>query len=263
MLPLNKSIKTLLAAILISGAATSIHADEKMFGYSYQADSILPKGRVETAQWATLRSGKNQGQYARWDIRHEVEYGITDTFTGALYLNFTNEFSDGVTSVDNGNRMKFDGLSVELKQMMLSPYKNPIGVLLYLEPTYSGKEFELEGKVVLESIIDEKWHIVTNLVAEQEWEYSASGTTHSSVFKITGGAAYPLDPTLSVGIEGKSTTKYNGFYSSAQSTTLFLGPNIHFGTDKFQITATLLKQITNVMDSAESVEARVITGIYF
>jgi hypothetical protein len=256
-------IRIALASALFILAATGIYADERMFAYSYQADSVLPKGKVETEQWATLRSGKGSGQYARWDIRHEIEYGFTDTFTGGLYLNFTNKFADGVANISDTNGTYFDGMSLELKQMMLSPYKNPIGVLLYVEPTYSGKEFELEGKLVLESIVDEKWHFVTNLVTEQEWEYSSTGTTHESAFKITGGAAYQLNPTLSVGFEGKITTKYSGFYSSAESTTLFVGPNIHFGDGKFNITAAVLTQLTSVYTSAESLEARVITGINF
>lgn len=259
----NIAIKTACVFVLVILAATCSHADEKMFAYSYQADSVLQKGSVETEYWATLRSGKNSGKYARWDIRQEIEYGITDTFTGALYLNFTSEFSDGVANVDNGNGMSFDGLALELKQMILSPHKNPVGLLLYMEPKYSGNEFELEGKVVLESIFDNKWHVVMNLVSEQGWEYSATETTHGSAFGISGGAAYQVDPTLSIGLEGKSKTEYTGFYSSPQSTTLFLGPNIHFGTDKFQITAAFLKQLTNVMDSAEAYEARVIAGIYF
>jgi hypothetical protein len=257
-------VKTLLACTLVALATTAIHADERLFAYSYQADSILPKGKVEVEQWATLRSGKDTGRYTRWDLRHEVEYGFTDTFTGAMYINTTSTYSDAVDGVsDSGNSVKFDGISFELKQMMLSPYKNPIGVMLYLEPTFSGSEFELEGKLILEHIQDEKVHYVLNLVSEQEWEYSATETEHNSAFKISGGVAYQLDPNFSIGLEGKCATKFSGFYSNANSTAIFVGPNIHYGSDKFQFTAAILKQVTNVLDSAESLEARIITGVYF
>jgi len=259
----HTSIRTVLAAGLLALITTGINADEKLFAYSYQADSILPKGTVEFEQWATLRSGKDTGQFARWDIRHEIEYGFTDTFTGAIYLNSSNIYSNGVSNTDNNNGTQFDGVSLELKQMILSPHKNPIGILVYAEPKYSGNELELEGKLVFESILKDNWHFVTNLVIEKEWEYTATSTEHSSAFEITGGVSMQLDPTLAIGIEGKSTTTYDGFFSSAKSTAIFLGPNIHFGTDKFQITAAILKQLTNVYTSAESLEARVITGVFF
>lgn len=254
-------VKMLCASAFIIAAASLIHADERIFAYSYQADSVLPKGAFEIENWATMRAGKDSGHFVAWDTRYELEYGFTETFTGALYFNSMNILADGVETLNNMNSTRFAGISIEMKNMFLSPYTNPVGVLGYFEQTYTGTEIELEGKLVLETIVDRNWHIATNLIVEQEWESTSISTQHTSVFEVTGGVGYRLDPTLSLGIEGRVRTAYTNFYETATSTAVFLGPSIHFGNEKFQITAAVLKQLTNVYQGAESMEARVITGI--
>jgi hypothetical protein len=86
---------SLCAAVLAGIAApASTYADERFFTYSYEATSVLPKGGIEFEQWITYRGQKEVGIYARWDFREEIEYGVTDRYTTALYLNFRNTRSD-------------------------------------------------------------------------------------------------------------------------------------------------------------------------
>lgn len=255
--------KMMIMGGIVLACVGRIQADERQFAYSYQADSVLPQDRVEYEQWATLRSGKDTGKYARWDLRQEIEYGFTDTFTAALYINSSNTYSDGVTGIDNINASRFDGVSVELKQMLQSPYKNPIGALVYFETRMSGSQLELEEKLVLEHIHDEKWDFVTNIVVAQEWNYYATSTEMETELQLTGGVSYRLTPKVSIGLEGYTKTTYSDFFGAANTTAVFLGPNIHYGSGNFQLTAAVLKQLTNVYDGFESIESRVIAGIYF
>src|SRR5262245_5947617 len=98
----NLTRKTILAPSLCAAvlAGTGVihpdfaRADERFFTYSYEASSVLPKGGVEFEQWVTYRGGKEDGVFAAWDLREELEFGITDRYTTSLYLNFRSTHSD-------------------------------------------------------------------------------------------------------------------------------------------------------------------------
>lgn len=256
--------KICLAGLFCLALSTpGLHADERHFAYSYEADSVLPKGKVEFEQWATLRSGKENGVYSRWDLRHELEYGFTDTLTGALYINTNSTYTNGVSGYENTNSMSFYGLSAEIKKMILSPHLNPVGVLLYFEPGYSGKEFELEGKLVLQHIHNEKWNFAANIISEVEWEYEAEETEQESVLGLNAGVSYQATPKVSFGLETKIESLFEGFYSEQETTLAYLGPNIHYGNDKIQLTAALLKQLTDNKVEGENIEFRLIAGVFF
>ncbi len=261
MLLKNIGYISAISTALLMAFGSPIKADERLFAFSHQADSILPKGSIEIEQWVTARSGKDTGRYTGWDLRHEIEYGFTDTLTGAIYINTGAVYADGV-STGVGNRFGFDGISLELKQMLASPYRNPVGMLVYFEPTFSGSELELEGKLVFEHIQNKTTHYVLNIVTEQEWEYTSTSTEHNSAVVLSGGIAQKLDPNLSIGLEAKSVSRFSGFYGNAQSTAIFLGPNARYGIDKIQIVGGIMKQLTDIYTTAEAWEARMIVGIF-
>jgi hypothetical protein len=66
------------------------HADERRFTYTYEPET-LPAGVFEVENWVTLGSGRSaavgQKNYQRWDLRQELEYGVTDWYSASLYLN--------------------------------------------------------------------------------------------------------------------------------------------------------------------------------
>src|SRR2546423_8712600 len=82
------------AAVLLTASAA--RGDERLFGYIQEAE-VLPKGGREIEQWLTHRRGRTDGVLAAWDLRGELEYGITDRATVAGYLNFTRTPSEGVS----------------------------------------------------------------------------------------------------------------------------------------------------------------------
>jgi hypothetical protein len=75
---------------MISLFAIEVFADERRFTYVYEPET-LPEGALEFENWVTLRSqrSKNVGKdnFNRWELRQELEYGVTDNYTLALYLN--------------------------------------------------------------------------------------------------------------------------------------------------------------------------------
>jgi hypothetical protein len=82
----------------------SAAADERRFTYVYEPET-LPQGVFEIENWVTLGAGRGQsaGQdnYTRWDLRQELEYGVTDWYAAVLYLNESGESYRGPVSGAN------------------------------------------------------------------------------------------------------------------------------------------------------------------
>lgn len=255
-------------ALLLSSINAS-RADERFFTYSYDAD-VIPKGAWEFEQWITHRRGKSGETFSRWDFREEVEYGITDNLSTALYLNFRNTYSDdGVTS---GNEFEFKGLSSEWKYRLLNPNTDPIGLALYFEPTYNGTEVELEEKLILSKNFGEKWQAAFNVGLEQEWEFEHNETKRESVLEFTGGISYKLTPHWALGLEARNHRVFEGVdYGDKIASAWFAGPALHYGSSKWWATLTVLPQLQgspNTSDGRElrehtKIEARLIVGINF
>jgi hypothetical protein len=57
-----------------------------IFAWTYTTD-LLPKGKWEIEHWTTARLQKENGTYNAVDFREEFEFGVTENFQAALYLN--------------------------------------------------------------------------------------------------------------------------------------------------------------------------------
>lgn len=249
------------------GGSLEAAADARHFAYSYEADSILEQGHWEFEQWVTHRNGRATGIFRAFDLREEVEYGLLERLTTALYLNFQDVHSEGVVGVADRDAMEFKGVSSEWKYMLSSPNLHPLGLLLYFEPTYEGEELELEGKVVLQHNFGERWVWVVNATAEPEWEFLAGGTAKELALEFTSGLAYKLHPHWSTGLEVRNHHTFADF-SDHEPSPLFVGPNLHWETARGWATFIILPQIPGmagdrVLDQHEKVEARLIAGVLF
>ena len=112
-------------------------ATERLFSYTYEPET-MPQGALEFEEWTTLRAIRNnhvgKNHYTRWDLKQELEYGVTDTYMVALYLNEKAEYFRNPVTFAKTNTFEFDGVSVENKWMVLNPATSPVGLSLYLEP---------------------------------------------------------------------------------------------------------------------------------
>src|SRR5438045_9663440 len=86
MLDIRRMRISLASAAIFALLISLAQADESPFAFTYTTD-ILPKGRWEFEQWATGKWEKEAGMYNVITMREEVEYGVTNNFQLAFYLN--------------------------------------------------------------------------------------------------------------------------------------------------------------------------------
>jgi len=225
---------------------TTARADNRRFTYTYEPE-VLPAGAMEFEQWVTLRTQRTgggdvkQGNFNKWEIREELEYGVTDKYSVSLYLNSAAEsFRDYSQSpaVDTSN-FEFNGISFENRYMLLNPADHAVGLTLYLEPRYSGSEAEIEEKIILgQRIGDWKWAV--NFVHATE----RKDNLHSikGELEVDLGIARDLNPRWSVGLELRNHNEVPD-YSEWENTALFLGPSVSYRQETWWATLTVMPQI--------------------
>jgi hypothetical protein len=148
--------RVIIGLLAIGLCLAVARADEKRFTYTYEPE-LLPKGGMEFEQWITLRTQKTAGgevqqdNYNLWEIREELEYGVTDNYSLSMYLNFAAESFRDVSQHPPVNHSKFDfaGVSLENRYLVLNPANHVVGLTLYLEPRFSGDQAEIEAKIIL------------------------------------------------------------------------------------------------------------------
>lgn len=266
-----KTARAVLVALAAAALGAPAGADERKFTYSSEAKT-LPRGGVEFEQWATLRTGKEDGDFVRIDIREELEVGITDRLTTALYLNLEYLNSDGVTGIEDETEFEFESVSSEWKYR-LTDAASPVGLLLYGEAGAGEHEQELEVKFV-GSADAGAWSFAYNLILEleREEEEDPSGETEwerESEIAHSFGVSVRVAPGFNLGFEGVARLLMEGTFSETESHAYFVGPNVHVATREWWATLTFLKQVDIMensgleLDDLEKYEVRLIFGIHF
>ena len=257
--------------LLIAGFwLTPAQADERSFTYVYEAN-VLPQGEAEFEQWITNQNGKEDGDYSQWNFRTELEYGVTERYMTALYLNLNSTRSDGVTGIDEeGGSLKFKGFSWENIYQILNPNLDPVGLAAYIEYTSDGLDQELESKILLSKPLG-NWILALNGVYEAEWEREDGKTEREGTLEFVGGASYKVTPNWSIGVEARNKSAYpDGLNLSGQEyNCTSVGPNVHYDSSKWWATLTILPQVWGNGDGAqgsrqlvheESMEVRLLVG---
>jgi hypothetical protein len=293
-------IGTVAAAVawaLVLGVAA--HADENYFGYSYGTET-LPKGRWELYNWLSWRHDKGGGDYDALDLKQEIEYGITDRFQASLYLNEAyhaihdsapfEEGEDGERESEFPNRHEFafQGVQTSFKYAFLSPYKDPLGLAVYVEPGYSridkvkgehADEWELETKLLLQkNLLDDQLIAVFNATPEFELKKirGEHDTEAELELEFTGGLIYRIAPKWFAGIEARYHSDYPNFDDewTRENWAMYVGPVLHYATERWWATLTVLPQVYGKpqveersrqleLDDHERLEVRLKTGFNF
>ncbi|HJS85417.1 MAG TPA: DUF6662 family protein [Acetobacteraceae bacterium] len=269
------SAPTALALIVGGGSVAlpaAVRADEPLFGYTYTTD-LLPRGKWELEQWATTGLGQSRGDYKLLGLREEVEYGLTNNFQVALYANWFHVSANrnGVEGATGGpgvpesadparpySSTRFDSVSFESIWRLLSPYKDPIGLALYLEPTIGPGVKELEGKLILQkNFMDDRLVWAANLTVEPEWERQPgnpfvdpfdpefhSRLEKATVLEFTTGLSYRFAPSWFAGLEFRNHNEFSGIgFAHPEHSAFFLGPNVHYAAERFWATLAVLPQL--------------------
>jgi hypothetical protein len=273
--------KFALVAVTLSFAVPTF-AGESPFGYVYTTDTH-PRGEREFEQWLTRRHGQSRGDYDLWQARTEFEYGITDRLQTALYLNYDHvsafhNRADGTTgpgafvpdSVDPDARYRrtfFQSFSNEWIYRVLSPYKDPIGLALYIEPTWGPDERELETKLILQkNFLEDRLVWAANLTAAAEKERFHGDWENEGELEFTTGLAYQVAPGWHAGLEYRHHRGYEGRGFSAAKRVYavnFIGPSVHYASRKWWLTATFLSQIANAKAYNDEAREDLIGGRFY
>jgi len=269
-------------AAILSAAATAF-AGESPFGYVYTTDTH-PRGTREIEQWLTRRHDQSRGDYDLWQGRTEFEYGVTDRLQTALYLNYASVSAwhnrpDGTTGpgafvpdrVEPDARYSktfFQSVSNEWIYRVLSPYKDPIGLALYIEPTWGPHERELETKLILhKNFFDDRLVWAANLTAAAESErFHSDDWEREGELEFTTGLAYQFAPRWHAGLEYRHHRGYEGRgFSSGKRVYAanFAGPSMHYATQKWWLTLTYLRQLANAKAYTDGAREDIIDGRFY
>jgi hypothetical protein len=261
----------LMGLFYISAAGAAL-ANQRLFTYSYEPET-MPQGAREFEQHVTLRTPRTaavgKDDYVRWDIREELEYGITDHWTLGLYLNLKDERFRNSAGAKK-HEFEFNGVSIENRWMIANPVNHPVGLALYLEPTFAEDETKLEEKIILgRRQGDWKWAL--NVSHETEWE---DGRTEGEI-EVTFGAARPLNKRWSLGVEFRNQNAIEE-YEEWERSVFFLGPVVSYRRENWWAALTVLGQVYGKdhgtdkdgksslsLKDNETVNARLIIGIDF
>ena len=249
-------------------------ADERRFTYVYEPET-LPAGAMEFENWVTLRAGRGAGvgqeNFNRWDLRQELEYGVTDRYTLAIYMNEKSESYKLPGTGEGVSEFEWKGLSIENRYNVLNPAEHPVGLTLYLEGRYSGEEAEIEQKLIFgKRYGDWKWAL--NLEHATEWEDNLDEV--EGEFGASLGVARDLSKNWSLGIEARNQTLAPE-YDRMESSAFFIGPVIGYHQEKWWTALTVMPQVYGwddvetdgdddlSLDSFEKWNVRLLVGINF
>jgi len=241
-----------LGTLGITLYALPASATERYFTYTYEPET-LPKGGLEYEQWVTLRAGRNktvgQEDYHRWEFRHELEYGMTDDYSLSLYLNESLTTFKDVESGHHVSDFQFDGVSLENRYLVLNPADHAVGLALYLEPRYSGDEFELEQKVILGQRFGE-WKWALNLTHATEWKDHFKET--EGEVEVSFGITRRFSPRWSIGIEARDHNEIPE-YDTWENTAFYLGPVATYQRERWWTSLSVMPQVVGA-NFAENVD---------
>ncbi len=253
-----KSPKLWIAGLAALGFTCVItpetHADGRVFTHTYETTVMTP-GSSEFEQWLTWKTRKDSDKkFDRLDFRSELEFGITEDFQLAFYLD--SRYQDGRGSMDDGF-LDFRNIAVEGIYQLSDPIKDGLGTAIYGEVKLGKEIFELEGKFLVQKNIG-KWVLAWNGILELEWE-DERYHEDKMVIAQTAGASYQIDPSLAVGVELVHELERDDF-AHWNKAEVYVGPTVSIRKQGWWAGITQLFQVSDVA-GAPDYQTRFILGI--
>lgn len=220
--------------------AAGVGAGERHFAFTYEV-LTHPAGAFEYEQHVTWKASKETDRsFDRFDIRHELEYGVTDHFQIAAYLSDW-RYEDGKSVRNDG--VDWRGAGLEAVYNFSHPVTDPVGFSLYGETILADDLFKLEGKLLFQKNIG-SWIFAYNFVVEALWlgyDYQRD----IGELKHIAGITYQITPALSAGAEALYEREYDD-WSEWGDHVVYLGPAVSYRQGDWWIAVTPLFQVTSV-----------------
>jgi hypothetical protein len=254
-----KHLKKLAVSAAFAATALAAQAGEGSFGWLYTLD-LQPKGTWEFEQKLQLNRGQHGGHFDLWQARTELEYGVSNDFQLAGYLNSSHvdahgNYEDGSTGgwlvpgsagTDRYKKSRIDGVSLEGIWRVTNPVVDPIGLGFYLEGTTGKVKDEVEGRVLLQkNYLDDKLVLAANLhVAVEKVKFDPEEEGHESMADLLMGATYRFANNWTAGWEWRHHNDFEGYrFNHRTQRADFMGPNVHYATKDWWVTAAWRYQI--------------------
>lgn len=253
---MNKWLVLCVVSLCASVIATGrVNAGERKFTYVYEA-TTLKKGEWEFEQWVTWKTAKeNNRDFDRFDMRTEIEYGITDHFQLGFYLS---DWRYEENRSEGKHRGDWRDIAVEGILNLTDPSSDPIGLALYGELKIGDALLELEGKLIVQKNVG-KLTLAYNAIIEAEWEGSHFDEDNGGL-QQTVGLSYQFSPKFLAGFELLHEITMPDWRGASGKGILYAGPNFSYRTEHWWATLTPLFQISDVDDEPDF-QMRLIFGI--
>lgn len=277
----------LITSLLFIGllACTTAKAAESQFSFTYTTD-LLPQGAKEVEQWLTWRTKKQSGTFDMIEGKTAFEYGLTDDFQLALYASYAwtqayhngpngattppEQFSMDTPGADEHyTSTRLLGVSAEAIYRLLSPYKDGIGVALYVEPTIGEKFLELENRLILQkNFFDDTLTLAFNFTYAPEFRLVPSETPNTpdewnmeTDVNYSLAMSYRFTSNWWVGAEFVNEQERNSLnFIDMANDAYYLGPNIHYGAKSYFVTFTALAQMPWSKEHVSTTPGVVVDG---
>lgn len=260
----------ILFLALVAVFSQQAHAGEGLFSRVYTVETV-PEGHFELEQTVRNRVGRAYGDYNAFDLRSEFEYGITNEFQVAAYINTqylrahgASDDNDAEGDTPQGfyrDNFNLQSLSLEFIYRLTSPVTAPVGIALYFEPewmltdihngdkTYDSEENEFRV-LFQKNFMDDTLIVAYNFVIETEYfRYSklnadGSDTLWMGEFDWNNelGVTYRLANALYGGLEARNHNELGNFRSHDHS-VYWVGPAFHYAGERFWATLGALVQV--------------------
>ncbi len=229
-----------IALAVFAFISNGAKADDRPFAMAYTTD-IEAQGEKEIEQQITWSSDHAREAFQEVESRTEFEYGITDNFQGAFYLNYDWSRARPHSPLEPAETSSLPGVSGEFIYRLMNVYFDPIGLALYAEPSIGNGARSFEIKVLLQkNFLNDRLRLAFNINAEDRWE--KNGLDHydqSSALEFFSGLAYNVTPDWSVGAEFANERGFDGLILGGLSTyaknAYFFGPTVQYVGHPFRV----------------------------
>ena len=236
----NNTLPALFLASFLVAFGSPVRADDQPFLTLYTTD-IDSQGEREAEQWLGWKTGETGASFNDFLSRTELEYGITDNLQGALYLNYEWSHSRPHTTPFSSQTESFAGVSGELIYRLMDSDFDPVGLALYVEPSWSSEEREIESKILLQkNFLNDALRCAFNINFEDDWIQENNVGERDSSLEFDAGVAYAVRTDLSAGLEFDNERTFEGLVlggsAREQASAFFLGPTIDYEPPPWKIT---------------------------